>query len=359
MILHKNDNWLYFPDMSKIYSSTKPLQEHAVPVEPDLVVSFVLLAEFTLLPLTNLVEVLRHSADRSDLSRQIFCRWSIEAPDHLPIRASCGFELIPQNKFGPEHKADYVIVVGGLLPNALNANSRIRKYLLMKHAQGTPLVGVDNGSVVLAQLGLLDGKECAVHFSHRNELSQRFPNVIFTAEQPFIDLGEVITCPGGAKALDLALHLVSKHCGTARAQKAVRKMMVDPERLFNTAPHMPYQDLSVCGDWRVERAIDLMEQNITNSINVHEMSALIGTSTRDLNRAFLKFSDEGPATVFRNIRLASSHWLILNTNRTITQIAHESGFFDAAHFNRWFKNRYGAPPGEFRRRRRRLGLDRA
>ena len=343
--------------MSKKNFPNNQRQPNGASVEPDLIVSFVLLPEFTLLPLTNLVEVIRHAADKSDFSRQIYCRWSIVAPDLSPIRASCGFELIPQKIISPEEKLNFVIVVGGLIPHALNASTQIRKYLLMKHAQGTPLVGVDNGSVVLAQLGLLDGKECAVHFSHRSELSQRFPNVIFTAEQPFIDLGDVITCPGGAKALDLALYLVSKHCGSARAQKAVRKMMVDPERLFSTAPHMPYQDLSVCGDWRVERAIDLMEQNITNSMNIHEMANLLGTSRRDLNRAFLKFSNEGPATIFRNIRLESSHWLILNTNRTITQIAHESGFFDVAHFNRWFKNRYGAPPGEFRRRRLRLALD--
>lgn len=96
---------------------------------------------------------------------------------------------------------------------------------------GVPIVGIDNGSMLLAQMGLLDGKECAIHFFHRMQLQADFPKVTPAVDQPYVDLGGIITCPGGVMALDLAVHLICKHCGKARAQKTLRQMMADTTRL--------------------------------------------------------------------------------------------------------------------------------
>ena len=43
-------------------------------------------------------------------------------------------------------------------------------------------------------------------------------------------------------------------------------------------------------------------------------------------------------------------WLIGNTDRSVTDIAHEAGFADCAHFSRQFKETYGASPSGQRRR---------
>ena len=54
------------------------------------------------------------------------------------------------------------------------------------------------------------------------------------------------------------------------------------------------------------------------------------------------------------MRLEHGHWLLLNSSRTVTQIAHECGFSDGAHFTRWFKKVYGEAPFAFRNRRRQV-----
>jgi transcriptional regulator GlxA family with amidase domain len=308
------------------------------------------------MPFTCLVESLRHAADQADYSRQIYCRWRLLAPNFDPIRASCGFEVLPDEIFTPKTKFDYVIVIGGLLPDASEVPEETRAFLNRERQKGTTIVGVDNGSLVLSQMGWLDGRDCAIHFFHRLQFSESFPNVNPVTDAPFVDLGDIITCPGGVMALDLAMQLVSKHCGKARAQKGMRQMMVDAGRVAQSAPHMPYSGLAACGDWRVERAIELMERNVTGSLSVAGMAHQLGTSPRELNRAFKRQSAESPATVYRNIRLANAHWLLLNTTRTITQIAHECGFADAAHFSRWFQRSYQSPPHQFRLSRQRLGL---
>ena len=50
-----------------------------------------------------------------------------------------------------------------------------------------------------------------------------------------------------------------------------------------------------------------------------------------------KYAGKPPAAVWREIRLAHGHWLLVNSSRTVTQIALECGFADGAHFSRWFK----------------------
>jgi transcriptional regulator GlxA family with amidase domain len=39
-----------------------------------------------------------------------------------------------------------------------------------------------------------------------------------------------------------------------------------------------------------------------------------------------------------------AHWLIENTDRSVTEIAIEAGFADCAHFSRQFKDAYGLSP---------------
>jgi AraC-like DNA-binding protein len=45
-------------------------------------------------------------------------------------------------------------------------------------------------------------------------------------------------------------------------------------------------------------------------------------------------------------------WPLLDTPRTVTQVAFECGFSDGSHFARWFKRAYGESPYQFRHRRR-------
>ncbi|MBE9557639.1 MAG: helix-turn-helix domain-containing protein [Proteobacteria bacterium] len=97
-----------------------------------------------------------------------------------------------------------------------------------------------------------------------------------------------------------------------------------------------------------------MERNLSQPFGIGELARRMGISRRELDRAFAKHAHKKPSTVWRTMRLTHGQWLLLNTSRAITQIAHECGFADAAHFGRWFKTTYGAMPNSFRTRRREL-----
>ncbi len=232
-------------------------------VEPDLRVGFVLTPEFTLLALAGFIESLRHAADEVDRSRQIYCQWSCLGADNTPIRASCGMEFLPWKRYGDVNEFDYIVVVGGLLAAKQQWSMTMLNYLREAAHHNVPLVGFCTGSFVLAEAGLMNDKRCAVHIQHYQEFRDCYPQAVPITDEIYVFDGHCITCAGGTAAIDLATELLIRHCGKARALKALRQMLVDKHRAAHYVPNHPDEDVFNCGDGRVEQAVKLMEESIS------------------------------------------------------------------------------------------------
>ena len=323
-----------------------------VSIMPDLRVGFVLAPKFTLIAFASFIDCLRHAADEADRSRQIHCQWSVIAPSRSPVEASCGMLVAPGASLPEPGKLDYVVVVGGLLPDCLALPAATYEYLRTAHGSGISTIGICTGGFILAEAGLLDGRECAVHIDHRHQLAEMFPLVRPVTDRSFVRDGRILTCPGGTAAIDLAYALIEEHCGRARAVKSLMSLLVEKQRAAYQMPLRPYQELTACGDWRVEKAVELMERYALAPFSIRELARRIGSSTRGLNRSFAQIAGAAPGTIWRKIRLTHAHWMLLNTHRNVTEIALECGFADLAHFSRWFRGEYGEAPATFRRLRR-------
>lgn len=336
------------PDFASVFAQPPPVLD----IAPDIRVGFILAHCFSLLPFASFIESLRHAADEGDFSRQIYCHWKVIAATIEPITASCGVALSPHEVFPDCTEFDYIVVIGGLLPESLEQPQETLSYLRQAYESNVSIVGLCTGSFILAQAGLLDNRRCAIHIDHHNQLKQLFPLSLPEPDQIFINDNEVITCPGGMAALDLALSLIEEHCGKARAIKGLVALCVERQRAAHHRPNRLYGNLSACGNLHVEQAVDIMERNISTPFKIRELARMIKISGRELNRSFNLHTGESPIAIWRKMRLSYGHWLLVNTTRRVTRIAFECGFSDGAHFCRWFKRVYNESPIEFRNRRR-------
>ncbi len=326
---------------TEIFSPAPPAPE----IEPDLRVSIILSPCFSMLPFACLVDCLRFAADVADYSRKIYCHWQVIAPDLTPVQASCGVDVIPEKTLQQAGSADYLIVIGGRLPRSLEVPDETLDFIRDERDKGCGVIGICTGSFVVAKAGLLRGRDCAVNDQHLNQMKMLFPDVKSTADVNFIEDRGIITCNGGTSALDLVFSLIESHCGKARAVKAQSGLVLDKRFLQHNVPDRSYRQLLTCGDWRIEQAVALMGRNFSKPLTITALANRLNTSVRALNRAFRNHANESPSEICRNMRLAQGHWLLVNTTRTITQVALECGFSDAPHFSRLFKNKYGEPPG--------------
>ncbi len=317
-------------------------------VEPDLKVSIILSPCFSLLPFACLVDSLRFAADTADYSRRIYCHWQVIAPELKPIKASCGIDVNPEQTLDQVNSSDYLIVIGGRLPLSMDVSEETLHFLQQEHSCGRKIIGICTGSFILARAGLLNGYHCAVNDQHLHQMQQLYPQVKSTSKINFLEDNGVITCNGGTSALDLVFSLIETHCGKARAIKALSGLVLDHRHQEYYAVDRPYGHLLSCGNWQVEQAVALMQRNLSEPLSIAKLAVQLNTTTRALNRAFKKHTNDSPSVISRNMRLALGHWLLTNTARSITQISLECGFSDAPHFSRLFKQVYSVPPGRAR-----------
>ncbi len=317
----------------------------------QLSVCFILLKKFTLLPFSAFLHPLRHAADTLDRSRQIFCSWKILSDTMKPITSSCETEIRPHGTYNFKDKFDYIVIAGGLLPYTLDINSKTKAFIFDNVKKNIPIITLCTGSFVLAKLGLLNGKHCAVHPFHLKEMQDRFPEVITDDQKDFIETGNFITSPGGITSTYLAFHLITKHCGQQRAIKGANSILIQYNNPSHNIATHEFSIFKSCGNNLIEKAIYSMEHNFNLKINISSLSKSLNTTERSLSRSFKNIVNNTPSNVWRKIKLLHCKWLLTNTSKSITNIAFENGFTDSAHFSKWFFVVYKETPSSFRKSR--------
>lgn len=316
-------------------------------VRPPLSVGIILAEHFTLSAFAVFIDHLRLAADEGDRSRPMHVQWSIMSCRREPVRASCGVTLQPTSALLPPASLDYVVVVGGILHAGPQIDEATTRYLREVGATRTPLIGICTGSFVLCRAGLMEGRRSCVNWYHYQDFREAFPGHDVVADRLFVADGPRITCAGGAGSAALATHLIEQHLGRAQAQKATQVLLFDrPRQGSDAQPHPPLSE--GISEPRVRRALLLMEQNLTRTISIGAIADELGVSTRQLERLCRENVGVGPASLYRQLRMRYASWLIQNTDRSMTDIAIETGFADCAHFSRQFKDAYGISPSTHR-----------
>lgn len=314
-------------------------------------VGFLLAQDFTLSAFSLFADALRLAGDEGDQSGQVRCRWLVMAANPVPIRSSCGLSLSPTSGLLPPGELDYLVVVGGLLRASPALPQAERAYLRMAAAAGVRLIGVCTGSFLLCREGLMAGRRACVSWFHYQDFRDEFPEQDVVADRLFLIDGDRITCSGGSNVADLAVFLIERHVGHARAQKAQHVLLLAGVRAADHAqPHPPMSTERGDGDQRVRRALLTMEQHLGSPLPMDEVARRVGLSPRQLERRFRAVLGTPPTAAYRELRLRYAGWLLHNTALSVTEVALEAGFADGAHFSRQFRQAFGYPPSLHRGR---------
>ena len=92
----------------------------------------------------------------------------------------------------------------------------------------------------------------------------------------------------------------------------------------------------------------LIEENILNSMSLHQLAVLAGRSLSSFRRDFLSIYNMPPSQWIRQRRLEKARELLRSTSMSITDICYTTGFESIAHFSRLFKSHFLHSPSEFR-----------
>ena len=104
----------------------------------------------------------------------------------------------------------------------------------------------------------------------------------------------------------------------------------------------------------VERAYSFLRNSLENDpatpVGLADLSRAAGVSPEHLCRLFKSSTGRSPVETVRLVRLDRAAVLLARTNCPVAEIGAACGFPNPYHFSRRFKEAFGHPPRELRRR---------
>jgi transcriptional regulator GlxA family with amidase domain len=305
-------------------------------------VGFLLVPNFALMSFAAASEPLRAAnlLAGSDLYR-IGCF----SMDGAPVRSSSGLE-VPCGRLDRADLHTLFVCAGGVpddwrqpgLPAALRALAR----------DNVRLGGISGGPFLLAEAGLLAGRDFTIHWEHAATLMEAFPD-LNPRQARFVLDGDRITCGGGVAPLDMMHALISERMGSDFARRVSDWYLHttvsesgDPQRAAAAERYGTHHAGLLA-------ALEAMESAIENPLPSAAIARSAGVGPRQLARLFRSELGCTCGDAYLTVRLRHAARLLRQSPLSLAQVAYATGFSSPSHLCRAFRSRYRTTPGAWRR----------
>ena len=307
---------------------------------------FLQVPNYSMIAFSSAIEPLR-MANR-DAGKELY-RWSIYTIDGLPEKASNGLEITPDGSIEDATDISILFVCGGA--DIADTWSRPLQFALRRIAKrnNVKLGALCTGSYLLARAGLLDGYKCTIHWENIASLREEFP-AVQVSDDLFLFDRDRITCAGGQASMDMMLQLINDRHGNKLVTHISEQFMCERIRSSDDRQRIPLHLALGSNQPKLTEAVTLMEANIEEPISLDELSSYVGISRRQLERLFQKHLNCVPTRYYLNLRLNRARLLLLQTSKSIVDIALACGFISAPHFSKCYRDLFGLPPRDERRK---------
>ncbi|MFG1809408.1 helix-turn-helix domain-containing protein [Streptomyces sp. NPDC049040] len=285
--------------------------------------------------------------DRTDegLPGYDFAVVSAEGPR---LRTHAGFDVVAGEDLDRLEEADLVAVPAADASTAREFPREVLRALNRAVERGATVLSVCSGVFALGAAGLLDGRRCAAHWRHTEELAALHPKAHVEPDVLYVDDDRVVTSAGTAAGIDACLHLVRKEQGVAVANGIARRMVVPPHREGGQAQFVSRPLPRATSD-TVTGLLSWMERHLDREVTVDELAARAHMSPRTFARRFQQETGTTPYRWLLGQRVQLARELLEGTDATVDAVAVRAGFGNAAtlrhHFGQWV----GTTPHAYRR----------
>ena len=167
-------------------------------------------------------EVLSYVNKLAPASTQVL----LVAEETTELRAFNGLRILPDVTLTACPDLDILVVPGGKGRLAAMKNANLRQFIQAQANQARFITSVCTGAFLLAEAGLLTGRQATTYHECLDELS-RYGVEVLTAI--VVDAGRIITAGGVSSGLELGFYLLQKMFGPDMAREVARKIEYSPE----------------------------------------------------------------------------------------------------------------------------------
>jgi transcriptional regulator GlxA family with amidase domain len=286
--------------------------------------------------------------------QQVLFQVRILSATRDPFRCGHGIPVVPEVAVADDPKADILILPELWLGPDQDLHGRypaLLDWIRRSYRAGAHLYSACSGAVLLAETGLLDGREATSHWGYQDLFRRRYPQVRFRPEPNLVfadPAGRIVTAGGTTSWHDLALHIIARHATPGEALRIAKVYLLkwhgEGQLPYATlARRQPHADSLVraCEDWlgaHFQRA-DAIKAVVDRS----------GAAERTLKRRFKVATGTTLIEYLQNLRVEAAKQLLESGIQAVDEISAAVGYEDASFFRRLFKRQTGLTPSQYRR----------
>jgi AraC-like DNA-binding protein len=126
---------------------------------------------------------------------------------------------------------------------------------------------------------------------------------------------------------------------------------IDGKRIGTATIYWRAQQKMRSSSWYdpIRKAVVYLNDHLSEDVSIERLAAIANYSPAQFRRLFTKLMGQSPSAYIANIRINNAKVLLKTTDKRISDIAVEVGFFDHSHFIRTFKKLVGSTPAEYRK----------
>lgn len=306
-------------------------------------VQFILFPEFQMLAYILATETLR-LANKS-AGAKLF-EWSTVSVSDAPVQASNGAEVTPDTvDWQGEGEPELILLCAGYHPRRA-ISARLRAYLSRADRAGGTIGGLDTGTVILAELGLLDGYRSVLHYEAEADFRESWPNILLSDQIYSLDRRR-LTAAGGVATGDAMLAWITREVGKDLAAATSEAMVHGRIR----ASEEPQRSVTQT-DPLLRALTQMMRDHLSEPLALSQICRLLKLSPKQLVRLCKRGTGLAPNAYYLQLRLREGSYLLDHTLMPVTEVALAVGFSSVSGFSRSFSRAFGCSPRAWRNRAR-------
>jgi transcriptional regulator GlxA family with amidase domain len=248
-------------------------------------------------------------------------------------------------------KTDLIIIppMSGIMQNNVGQNRGYLDWIKSQYANGAEIASLCVGAFILAETGLLDGKDCSTHWQTANEFRKMYPKINLVDEKIITDYNGIYTSGGANSYWNLLVYLVEKHVDRDLAIRTSKYFEVEINR-NNQFPFMIFEGNKLHNDKVITTSQNFIEKEYREKITLEMLAQKSNLSRRTFQRRFKKATHFNVSEYIQKVKVEAAKKYLETGTLTINEVMYEVGYNDPKAFRDTFKKMAGVTPIQYRRR---------
>lgn len=283
---------------------------------------------------------------------------SIVGRTRQPVTCFHGIRLVPEILLDDSTYRPDIILVPALFEESVRFGRSgwstpwrpFVEWIKKGHERGALIGAISTGVALLAETGLLDGRQATTHWAMMQAMAANYAAVKFSRQSGLQSAGvgsRLITTAGGIAWQSLVTLLVSKYLGAQPAIELARLFPTQPEFDVSKsyAGFVPITDHGDAQIWRAQQMIGTHYCHLCVLTQAHEAT---GLARRTYERRFRVATGYSPLAYLQAVRMQQARMMLEATTQSVADIAEVVGYEDMPHFRSLFSRTAGISPSRYR-----------